>query len=351
MQKKQFKQGTKFYLFIVLGIVWICILAGLMVLQNIPPEIKDDPTLKTLAWIQRDINNQEPITPLPNPSGLDSDKIALGFKLFKDPILSHDNSIACTDCHDLQHGGADHVKFSFGINHAVGRRNTPTVFNSGFNYRQFWDGRASTLEEQIDGPILNPLEMGSSWEEMLIKLNASKYYAEQFQRIYGSKKVTADNVRDAIATFERSLVMTNSRFDKWLKGDSNALSTREKEGYRLFKSYGCSSCHQGVNIGGNMFERIGVFRDYYEEKSENVSDMGRFEITGLEDSRHEFKVPSLRNVTLTKPYFHDGSVETLHDAIDIMAIHQLGVKLSNSEIETIEDFLNSLVGEMPEVLK
>ena len=351
MQKKQFKQGTKFYLFIVLGIVWICILMGLMVLQNIPPEIKDDPTLKIFSWIQRDTNNQEPITPLPNPNDLDPDKVELGFKLFTDPILSHDNSVACTNCHDLQNGGADHVKVSLGINHAVGHRNTPTVFNSGFNYRQFWDGRVSTLEEQIDGPVLNPLEMGSSWDEVLTKLNASKYYVEHFQRIYDSKKVTVENVRDVISTFERSLVMANSRFDKWLKGDSNALSTRQKEGYKLFKSYGCSSCHQGVNVGGNMFERIGIFRDYYKDYPKNASDMGRFDITGLEDSRHEFKVPSLRNVALTKPYFHDGSVETLHDAIKLMAKYQLGVKLSDSEIETIEDFLNSLVGETPKVLK
>ncbi len=352
MLKKTLKQTAKFRFFIVAGILWVIILIVAMVIKTIPPQIEKNATLDTLSLIQENTRHiDEPITPLPEVNNLDTKKVALGFKLFLDPLLSHDNSISCSTCHDLKKGGVDNLPVSLGINNNKTSRNSPTVFNSGFNFKQFWDGRALTLEEQAEAPLLNPHEMGSSWKEILKKLSASPEYTRQFQDIYDENTITPKQVVDALATFERALVTTNSRFDLWLKGDEHTLSSRQKEGYKLFKSYGCISCHQGVNVGGNMFEQIGVFRDFFIEYPEKGKDLGRFEITHDLNQKHEFKVPSLRNVALTAPYLHDGSVNELHEMISIMAMYQLGVTLSDSEVDAIEDFLHSLTGETPKVIK
>lgn len=348
--KKSLKRLTRFHVLLALGVSWIIALVTAMVIQNATPKNEIDSTLSTFAQIQNNSLADVPISPLPKMQELDAKKVALGLKLFSDPILSSNNSISCNTCHDLQHGGVDHFPVAIGINQQHGRRNTLTVFNSGFNFRQFWDGRAFTLEEQIDFPLQNPIEMASSWEDILQKLNATSY-ASEFKKIYGNQNITAQQVRDVLATFERALVTTNSPFDRWLEGEQNALSDKQKEGYRLFQSYGCISCHQGVNIGGNMFERIGVFRDFYETKQNATQDFGLFEISGIEEHRYEFKVPSLRNVALTAPYLHDGSVATLREMIILMAYHQVGVKLSEQELEALEDFLNALTGDLPAVLK
>jgi cytochrome c peroxidase len=217
-------------------------------------------------------------------------------------------------------GGTDRLVRSLGSHGAEGSINAPTVFNVGLNFRQFWDGRAATLEDQVDGPIHNAAEMGSSWPAIIATLSQDRALVDTFQRVYPNG-VQSNNIKDALATFERSLLTPNCRFDQFLRGDTSALTAREKEGYRLFKSYGCASCHQGVGMGGNMFARLGVMNDYFTDRGTPLTkaDMGRFNVTGRESDRHRFKVPGLRNVALTAPYFHDGSARTLEKAIEIMA--------------------------------
>lgn len=343
---------TRFHFFLALGILWVIVLTVMMVVQNTPSKVEADTTLHTYAQVSKArYASDQYITALPEPTDLDPEKVALGFKLFIDPSLSHDNSISCNTCHNLKKGGVDNLPLPVGMNKSVGRRNTPTVFNSGFNFRQFWDGRASTLEEQVDAPIHNPKEMGSNWGEVQRKLVNSSDYRNQFKKVYGAEGISPKTIRDAISTLERALVTTNSPFDRFLKRDDDALSNRQKEGYRLFKSYGCVNCHQGINVGGNMFERVGSFQNYYVTHPKSGEDLGRFEFIGTEDTRNHFKVPSLRNVALTAPYLHDGSINTLHETIVVMAQYQLGVKLLESEIAAIEDFLNSLTGETPVILK
>jgi cytochrome c peroxidase len=343
--------SSKFYVLLVLGIIWITALFFLKSKQGDYVPKNEESTAQVFNQIQENENENvsEPITPLPEKLDLNPQKIALGFKLFNETQLSANNTISCATCHDLKRGGMDNLPLSHGMNNAVGERNAPTVLNSGFNFRQFWDGRAETLEQQVDGPLLNPKEMANSWDAVIKTLSNSAEYSTLFQEIYGKKDITPNEVREVIATFERALITPNSRFDLWLKGHDDALSTRQKNGYKLFKSYGCVSCHHGVNIGGAMFEKIGVFNDYYSTHS--TLDKGRFNVTTDENSLYEFKIPTLRNVALTKPYMHDGSVETLRKAIDLMAYYQLGIKLSDSAITDIEDFLNSLTGDTPNVLK
>ncbi|HEY0455434.1 MAG TPA: cytochrome-c peroxidase [Verrucomicrobiae bacterium] len=287
----------------------------------------------------------EPILPIPQRTALNAEKVALGRKLFHEPVLSKDNSLSCASCHSLKQGGVDHRPHSLGINKAEGPINSPTVFNSGLNFRQFWDGRAESLEEQIEGPTQSPIEMGSNWQEIIKKLNNTAGYRSEFKKIYpdGLQKV---NVKNAIAEFERSLLTPNSRFDKYLRGDNTAINASEREGYRKFKSFGCISCHQGVSIGGNMFQKLGIIEDYFKDRGpvHNV-DLGRFNVTGDEEDKHVFKVPSLRNVEKTAPYFHDGSKETLEEAVQAMAKYQLGRRLSNKDVEDIVLFLRTLTGE------
>ncbi|HEX5364395.1 MAG TPA: cytochrome-c peroxidase [Gallionella sp.] len=291
------------------------------------------------------VGTVEPIVPIPLEIKLDKNKVALGMRLFHDPRLSGDNTVSCANCHGLDHGGADHAIHSRGVGGQEGVINAPTVFNSGFNFRQFWDGRAETLEEQIDGPINNPIEMASNWPQVVSRLSADVEYKKTFSRIY-STGVTAANIKDAIATFERSLYTPNSRFDRFLRGDKAALNADEEAGYRLFKTIGCVSCHQGVNVGGNLYEKMGVMEGYYVTGSVvTKSDLGRYNQTGLDEQRYEFKVPSLRNVALTGPYFHNGSADTLEEATRLMAWHQLGVKLGAAEQRLIADFLRTLTGE------
>ena len=253
----------------------------------------------------------EPIQPVPQNVGLDRRKVALGESLFHDPRLSHDNSISCASCHMLENGGANNLPRSIGINGARTAVNSPTVFNSGFNFVQFWDGRAESLEDQIDGPIHHPNEMGTNWQVITIKLRSDTETASLFEEIYADG-VTAANVKDAIAEFERSLITPDARFDQFLRGDAEALNWVERKGYRLFKSRGCSSCHQGVNVGGNLYQRLGIFQDYFADRGGVMdADLGRFNVTGEPEDKHVFRVPSLRNVELTAPYFHDGTQETL----------------------------------------
>lgn len=287
----------------------------------------------------------EPLQPIPLDIKLNKEKVKLGEKLFNDPQLSHDNSISCVSCHALSKGGTEQKVSSIGINGSVGFVNAPTVFNSGFNFKQFWDGHADSLEEQIDGPISSSIEMGSSWSEIVSKLYKSPEYVATFKQLY-SDGIQAENIKDAIASFERSLSTPNSRFDKFIRGNNNALTNEEKEGYRLFKENGCASCHQGVNLGGNMFQKFGVMGDYFATRGNiTKTDFGRFNVTQDEQDRYAFKVPSLRNVALTSPYFHDGTAKTLEDAVAVMAKYQLGRQLSQKDSDLIIKFLNTLNGE------
>lgn len=287
----------------------------------------------------------EPITPLPLAMTLDNRKVELGRRLFHDVKLSGDGSVSCASCHILNKGGVDRLAHSRGIGGKEGGINAPTVFNSGFNFRLFWNGRAETLEEQVDGPLQHPAEMGATWPQAIATLSKDQSYRTEFVAIYRDG-IQPHNVRDAIATFERSLVTPNSRFDRFLRGDHAALNEEEQAGYRLFKQLGCASCHQGMNIGGNMYQKLGVMEDYFTARG-NISeaDLGRFNITKREEDRHFFKVPSLRNVALTPPYLHDGSAKTLDEAVRVMVRYQLGEQLDKSDLKKIVAFLRTLTGE------
>jgi cytochrome c peroxidase len=291
-------------------------------------------------------DSNEPIQPIQPLTGLDPRKIDLGRKLFHDPRLSHNNQLACATCHNLATGGSDRRARSIGVNGAIGLINAPTVLNSGFNFSQFWDGRAPTLEKQIDGPVQTKIEMDSTWPEVVEKLKGSPEYVQAFRQIYGDD-INADHIKDSIAEFERSLSTPNSRFDRYLRHDTSALSPREQQGYQLFKSFGCASCHQGVNIGGNMYQKLGVMAPYFTDRGHiTKADQGRFNVTGDPKDMYMFKVPSLRNVALTPPYFHDGNAPTLVDAVRMMAKYQLGRRLSDQEIALIVEFLETLTGEL-----
>src|SRR5579859_8093755 len=216
---------------------------------------------QTLAAVVTSIDDpevvNEPIQPIPLHIDLNQNKVALGRKLFHEPKLSTDNTVSCASCHNLTAGGMDNRKYAVGINRQIGTINAPTVFNSGFNFRQFWDGRAATLDDQVAGPIHNPIEMGSNWNEVTRKLNVSPDYVSAFGLLYPDG-ITPGNISDAIATFERSLYTPNSCFDQYLRGNTQAITADELKGYNLFKTYGCASCHQGVNVGGNMYQRLGI---------------------------------------------------------------------------------------------
>jgi len=289
---------------------------------------------------------REPIRPIPLGVQADPVKAALGKRLFNDSRLSHDNTVSCASCHDLQAGGSDGRKFSLGIHGAEGTINAPTVFNSAGNFKQFWDGRAATLEAQIDGPVHAADELGSNWPEIVGKLQGDADYVASFRKIYADG-LQPENIKNAIAEFERTLNTPNSRFDRYLRGEQSALSSEEKEGYQKFKAYGCASCHQGVYIGGNMFATLGAMDDDYFTNRGGVTaaDNGRFNVTKDEEDRHVFKVPSLRNVARTAPYFHDGSAKTLERAVSVMARYQLGERIPAEDVQKLVKFLETLTGE------
>jgi len=320
-------------------VIIILALGGSIRLWSVPLSLVSEPA--TPSNTQR-----EPIKPIPLHITLDTQKVSLGRMLFEERKLSHDNTVSCATCHDLRRGGADHRKYPIGIHQAEGQINTPTVFNSGANFKQFWDGRAATLEEQIEGPIQNPSEMGSAWPEVVTKLRAAPEYVLAFKTIYPDG-IQPQNIRNAIAEYERSLITPNSRFDKFLRGNESALSADEKEGYGKFKSYGCTSCHQGINVGGNMFETLGALADYFKDRGGvTKADNGRYNVTGKEEDRYVFKVPSLRNIALTSPYLHDGSAATLEQAVTIMGRYQLGEELPAGDVDQIVKFLRTLTGEL-----
>jgi len=289
----------------------------------------------------------EPVRPVDKVLKVDPEKAALGFLLFHDPRLSVDNTVSCATCHALETAGVDNHQYSHGVNDQVGGVNAPTVYNAVYNFVQFWDGRAKTLADQAAGPPLNPIEMAStSFDEIIAKLKADRKFAKAFNAVYPDG-LTQANITDAIEEFERTLITPDSRFDKWLRGDSEAITADELAGYELFKKYDCATCHVGPNLGGQSYELMGLRRHYFADRGLEltVEDNGRFKETQNERDRHRFKVPGLRNVEHTWPYYHDGTRETLEEAVRDMGLYQSGVELNQSEIDQITMFLKTLTGE------
>ncbi len=285
----------------------------------------------------------EPVAPIKPAVVKDAALVELGKKLYFDPRLSRSGFISCNSCHNLSMGGTDNLKTSIGDHWKQGPINAPTVLNSSLNVAQFWDGRAKDLKEQAGGPIANPGEMAFTHELAVDVLQSIPAYVGEFKRVFGVDKVDIGKVTLAIAAFEETLVTPNARFDQWLKGNKKALTAQEVAGYQLFKDSGCVACHNGAAFGGTTFQKMGVVEPY-KTKSEAV---GRAAVTGKDADRFNFKVPTLRNVELTYPYFHDGEAATLEQAVDTMGRLQLGKQFSADENAKIVAFLKTLTGEQP----
>jgi len=273
------------------------------------------------------------------------DKITLGRALYYETRLSASNEISCNTCHVLSGDGADSKRTSIGHKKQAGKRNAPTVYNAAGHFVQFWDGRAKTIEDQAKGPITNPVEMAMQDEKSVLgELRKVKWYREQFAKTFPGSKgdpINMDNLAKAIGAFERKLV-TPSRWDKFLKGDKNALTAQEKAGFKKFTDTGCNTCHAGPYVGGAMFQKLGLVKPWPKQ-----DDLGRYEVTKQDVDKMMFKVPSLRNVEKTSPYFHDGSVASLEEAVKLMAHHQLGKELTDADAQSIIAFLKTLTGEIP----
>ncbi|MBU0924206.1 c-type cytochrome [bacterium] len=301
--------------------------------------------LCTLLFLPIFLLSEMLITPIPSDIKLNNKKVLLGKMLFHDTRLSKDDTISCASCHDISNGGDDNRAFSIGVNNQVGTVNSPTILNSSLNFVQFWDGRVNTLEEQAVGPIHNSIEMNSNFVEIISKLKNDDVYKKQFSQIYNTT-INKNNIIDAIVEFEKSLTTPNSKFDLYLKGQKDILNEKEKKGYELFQSYGCISCHNGVNLGGNLFQKVGIIDSYFKEDETNL---GRYNITKQNKDKFYFKVPTLRNIELTAPYLHNGSLKDLRSVIEIMIKYQVGAIYEDKDVENIELFLKTLTGEIPNV--
>jgi cytochrome c peroxidase len=293
--------------------------------------------------------------PLPDNAEVDynptnPEKVKLGHILYFDPNLSNEGNISCNSCHDLATFGVDRKPVSEGDDGSLGERNSPTVLNAALHIAQFWDGRAKDVEEQAGMPVLNPVEMQMASEEAVVeRLQNNEMYVELFAKAFPDEEspVTYANMTKAIGSFERQL-LTPSPWDEYLKGDHSALSEAQKEGLQIFMDANCTMCHIGNNLGGSMYMKFGLQHDYWEYTGSEHIDSGKYTVTGSPGDMFVFKVPSLRNVAETYPYFHDGSVEDLSKAVEIMAITQLNKELTQDEIQKIVAFLKTLTGEIPE---
>ncbi|WP_456450589.1 cytochrome-c peroxidase [Hydrogenimonas sp.] len=288
---------------------------------------------------------EEPIQPIPLHVDYDKEKAALGQLLFMDPQISSDGSVSCHSCHSFDHGGADPRPVSIGVRGAKGNANAPTVYNAYFNFRQFWNGRAKDLKDQANGPIHNPVEMDMVPADIERYLASNAYYDKAFRKIYG-RAPAYDDMLDAVAEFEKALFTPNCKFDYYLR-EQTELSSLEAAGYRLFKTLGCITCHNGINIGGNSFQKFGLIIPY----TWKPIFPDRYDITRDPKDKNVYKVPTLRNIELTAPYFHDGSAKTLKEALTKMAYHNLGFELTDAEVKAIEAFLRTLTGQKPAILK
>ncbi|MFK7740648.1 MAG: cytochrome-c peroxidase [Planctomycetota bacterium] len=301
--------------------------------------------------------DEEPLEPLPDTEDvadmLDLEllpaRIELGKRLFHDTRLSHDFTISCASCHDLRFGGIDRTRRAVGIYRQPGPINTPTVFNSALQVSQFWDGRAEELAEQAAGPPQAKGEMGSNFGEILARLREDRAYERAFRNAYPDDVEDKDDINrerllEAIATYEATLMTPDAPFDRWLRGDSKAISANARRGYALFVEVGCSECHYGPGVGGKAFQKMGRKIDYFQEGHMTQVDHGRFNVTKDARDQHVFKVPMLRNVEVTPPYLHNGQAATLREAVRLMAYHQLGYRLKPRDTDDIVAFLESLTG-------
>lgn len=288
----------------------------------------------------------EPIQPLPTPVIKNPAMVELGKKLFFEPRLSKSGFISCNSCHNLSTGGSDNLTSSIGDHWQQGPIRSPSVLNSSLNLAQFWDGRAKSLQEQASGPIANPKEMASNHVLALDVLRSIPAYVNEFNKVFGNKNITMSEVTQAIAAFEETLVTPDSRFDLWLKGNKKALNAQELRGYQTFKTAGCVACHNGPAVGGNSFQKMGLVTAY---QTSNPAQ-GRAGVTGKDADRMEFKVPSLRNVALRAPYFHDAGAPTLEAAVTTMGRLQLGRSFTPQEVGDIVAFLNTLTGKQPQIV-
>ncbi|MDM8559979.1 cytochrome-c peroxidase [Candidatus Parabeggiatoa sp. HSG14] len=296
--------------------------------------------------------------PIPTDNPQTAAKIKLGKVLFLDPRLSSTGTVSCNSCHNVMAGGEDNRPNAMGVHGKTGGRSAPTVWNSAFLSVQFWDGRAPSLEEQARGPVTNPIEMGmTDWDAVVTRLKTIAGYETMFKAAFeGNDPITADNAVKAIAAYERTLITPNSPYDRYVKGDKTVLTEQQVKGMDTFSQLGCSSCHLGPNFSGpplpmgkGFFMKFPTFSgSEYETQYKLTEDMGRYEATKNEADKHFWRVPTLRNIALTAPYFHNGAVPTLDEAVRVMAKTQLNKKLSNTQIEDIVAFLNALTGEFPE---
>jgi len=286
---------------------------------------------------------QEPISPIQPVKEINLAMVELGKKLYFDPRLSKSGFISCNSCHNLSMGGTDNLKTSIGDHWHQGPINAPTVLNSSMNVAQFWDGRAADLKEQAGGPIANPGEMAFTHMLALEVLESIPAYVREFTQVFGPDCINIDQVTEAIAEFEKTLVTPNGRFDLWLQGDANAITAEELAGYQLFKDSGCVACHMGPAVGGTSFQKMGLVAPY---ETKNPAQ-GLVDVTGNDADRFKFKVPTLRNVELTYPYFHDGEAATLGQAVEVMGHLQLGKNFEQADIDQIVAFLKTLTGEQP----
>ena len=299
--------------------------------------------IASLSAVQAEAN--EPISIIKPAVITEPEKVELGKMLFFEPRLSMSGFISCNSCHNLSLGGVDALPTSIGHEWQQGPINSPTVLNADFMLAQFWDGRAANLKEQAAGPIANPKEMGYTHELAVSTIASMPDYLKRFKQIYGSNEVNIDRITDAIAIFEKTLVTPNSPFDKYLQGQQDAISDTAKAGYQIFKDKGCASCHNGPAVGGTMYMKMGLVKPFH---TDNPAE-GRKGVTGKETDKFVFKVPTLRNIELTYPYFHDGSAWTLEEAANTMADIQLGQKLSKEELGQMVTFLKTLTGEQPKL--
>ena len=284
------------------------------------------------------------IVPIPQTIKYNKQKAMLGKKLFFDPTISADGTVSCASCHSPKFGGADPRKVSIGVYGRFGVIQSPTVYNSVFNFRQFWNGRAKNLYEQIDGPTHNPVEMGLNSEKIEKIINTNKTYKRLFKAIYHTDYATYDMFKDAIVEFETALITPNAKFDRYLRGEVK-LTKKELKGYKYFKTLGCINCHNGINIGGNAFGKIGVIHRIKNNKFD------RYSVTHNKLDKSVYKVPTLRNIALTAPYFHSGMTYSLSEAVNYMAYFNLGVKLNKEENEDIVAFLKTLTAPKPKILE
>ncbi len=312
-------------------------------------EQQDDKLLKQaqsiFAAIPASVENPD------NP--LTSEKIALGKILYFDTRLSLTGKNSCNSCHSLSAFGVDNEVTSIGDAGKRGGRNSPTTFNAALHFSQFWDGRAKDVEEQAGLPILNPIEMAIPSKEFLVKrLKGIEMYRHKFKSAFPEEKdaLNYENISRAIGAFERTL-LTPARFDKYLQGQKDALSDDEKNGLQIFMDKGCITCHNGVALGGGQIQKFGLRNEYHSLTGSNNNDNGLMDLTNKESDKDKFKLPSLRNISKTYPYFHDGSVKELDKAIAIMGHTQLDVKLTDQEINSIASFLETLTSDIPEEVK